>query len=67
MTCLVHAHPGRLVSVRERLNIDSGVSGTSIEDISLRALPLAITSVIALFIIAYIAQITLFLPRLLGY
>lgn len=51
----------------ENLFIASGVSGTSIEEISVRALPFAVTSVIAVFIIAYIPQITLFLPGLLGY
>ncbi|GAA3699856.1 TRAP transporter large permease [Oceanisphaera sediminis] len=51
----------------ENLFIASGVSGTSIEEISVRALPFAIMSVISVFIIAYIPQITLFLPRLLGY
>jgi C4-dicarboxylate transporter, DctM subunit len=51
----------------ENLFIASGVSGTSIEEISVRALPFAITSVLAVFIIAYIPQITLFLPGLLGY
>jgi C4-dicarboxylate transporter, DctM subunit len=51
----------------ENLFIASGVSGTSIEEISVRALPFAVTSVLAVFIIAYIPQITLFLPGLLGY
>lgn len=51
----------------ENLFIASGVSGTSIEEISMRALPFAFTSVLAVFIIAYIPQITLFLPSLLGY
>ncbi|MFD1007986.1 MULTISPECIES: TRAP transporter large permease [Oceanisphaera] len=51
----------------ENLFIASGVSGTSIEEISIRALPFAFTSVLAVFIIAYIPQITLFLPSLLGY
>ena len=51
----------------ENLFIASGVSGTSIEEISVRALPFAVMSVISVFIIAYIPQITLFLPRLLGY
>ncbi|WP_445396170.1 TRAP transporter large permease [Zobellella sp. An-6] len=51
----------------ENLFIASGVSGTSIEEISVRALPFALTSVIAVFIIAYVPQIALFLPGLLGY
>ncbi|WP_298719726.1 TRAP transporter large permease [uncultured Oceanisphaera sp.] len=51
----------------ENLFIASGVSGTSIEEISVRALPFAVMSVISVFIIAYIPQITLFLPGLLGY
>lgn len=51
----------------ENLFIASGVSGTSIEEISVRALPFAFMSVIAVFIIAYVPQIALFLPNLLGY
>ena len=39
----------------------------AIEEISLKALPFAAGSIIALFIIAYFPQISLWLPRVLGY
>ncbi|WP_198650010.1 TRAP transporter large permease [Zobellella maritima] len=51
----------------ENLFIASGVSGSSIEEISIKALPFAFMSVLSVFIIAYIPEITLFLPSLLGY
>lgn len=51
----------------ENLFIASGVSGESIERISLRALPFAIASTIAIFIIASFPEIALWLPRQLGY
>ncbi|PSJ41432.1 C4-dicarboxylate ABC transporter permease [Zobellella endophytica] len=50
----------------ENLFIASGVSGTSIEEISLRALPFAVASVVSVFLIAYVPQIALFLPGLFG-
>jgi len=51
----------------ENLFIASGISDTSIEEISLRALPFALASVVGVFIIAFFPDLTLFLPRLLGY
>ena len=51
----------------ENLFIASGISGVSIERISLRALPFAVSSVIAIFIIACFPQIALWLPRVMGY
>ncbi|MCP3870595.1 MAG: TRAP transporter large permease [Gammaproteobacteria bacterium] len=51
----------------ENLFVASGIGGSSIEDISVKAIPFAIMSVIAIFIIAYVPDISLFLPRLLGY
>jgi C4-dicarboxylate transporter DctM subunit len=51
----------------ENLIIASGISGTSIEEISLRALPFAFASIVGVFIIAFFPDLTLFLPRLLGY
>ena len=44
-----------------------GVAGASIEEISLKALPFAGASIVAIFIIAYFPQISLWLPSLLGY
>lgn len=51
----------------ENLFIASGISGVSIERISLRAIPFAIASVCAIFIIACFPQLSLWLPRMLGY
>ncbi|GAA3541599.1 TRAP transporter large permease [Zobellella aerophila] len=51
----------------ENLFIASGVSGSSIEEISIKALPFAFVSVLSVFVIAYVPEITLFLPSLLGY
>lgn len=51
----------------ENLFIASGISGISIERISLRALPFAAASVVAIFIIAIFPEISLWLPRLMGY
>lgn len=51
----------------ENLFIASGISGVSIERISLRALPFAIASTAAIFVIACFPQIALWLPRALGY
>ncbi|MCP4389553.1 MAG: TRAP transporter large permease, partial [Gammaproteobacteria bacterium] len=45
----------------ENLFIASGISGSSIEEISVKAIPFAFTSIIAVFIIAYIPQISLWL------
>ena len=51
----------------ENLFIASGISGESIEKISVTALPFAIASTISIFIIASFPQISLWLPRMLGY
>ncbi|WCR11103.1 TRAP transporter large permease [Paracoccus stylophorae] len=51
----------------ENLFIASGISGVSIERISLRAIPFAIASVTAIFIIASFPEIALWLPRMMGY
>ncbi len=51
----------------ENLFIASGISKSSIEEISVEAAPFAFTSIIAVFVIAYIPEITLWLPRVLGY
>ena len=51
----------------ENLFIASGISNSSIEEISVRAIPFALVAVIAVFIIAYVPQISLWLPRALGY
>ena len=51
----------------ENLFVASGISDTSLEDITAKALPFAVVSVVAVFIIAFVPEISLFLPRLLGY
>ncbi len=51
----------------ENLFIASGISKSSIEEISLKAAPFAIISTIAVFVIAFVPQITLWLPKFLGY
>ncbi|MCL3881485.1 TRAP transporter large permease [Marivita sp. GX14005] len=51
----------------ENLFIASGISNITIEEISLRALPFALVNTIAIFIIAYVPELSLWLPRLLGY
>lgn len=51
----------------ENLFVASGIGGASIEEISLKALPFAGASIVALFLIAYFPQISLWLPSFLGY
>ena len=51
----------------ENLFIASGIANTSIEDISLKAIPFSIIQIGAVFLIAYVPQISLWLPTLLGY
>ncbi|WP_424934603.1 TRAP transporter large permease [Amaricoccus macauensis] len=51
----------------ENLFIASGISNISIERISIAALPFAFINTIAIFIIAFVPGISLWLPRLLGY
>ncbi len=51
----------------ENLFIASGISKISIEEISLRALPFAFINTVAIFVIAFFPQISLWLPRLFGY
>ena len=50
----------------ENLFVASGITGVDIERISMRALPFAFTSVIALLIIAFVPELTLWLPRVLA-
>lgn len=51
----------------ENLFIASGISNISIEKISVSALPFAFVNTLAIFIIAYFPELSLWLPRLLGY
>jgi C4-dicarboxylate transporter DctM subunit len=51
----------------ENLFIASGISGSTIEKISIKAVPFAVVSTAAIFLIAYVPIISLSLPRWLGY
>lgn len=51
----------------ENLFIASGISNISIERISLAALPFAFINTVAIFIIAFFPEISLWLPRFFGY
>lgn len=51
----------------ENLFVASGIGGASIEEISMKALPFAGASIVALFVIAYVPQLSLWLPSMLGY
>ena len=51
----------------ENLFIASGIADVSIEEISLKAIPFSIVEISAVFLIAYIPIISLWLPGLLGY
>ena len=49
----------------ENLFIASGISNTPIETISIKALPFVFVAIIAIFVIAFIPQISLWLPSLI--
>ncbi|MGJ5621534.1 TRAP transporter large permease [Sulfitobacter sp. MF3-043] len=51
----------------ENLFIASGISNISIEKISVAALPFAFINTIAIFVIAFFPDISLWLPRFFGY
>ena len=51
----------------ENLFIASGISKISIEKISVAALPFAFINICAIFIIAFVPEISLWLPRFFGY
>ncbi|PIE09065.1 MAG: C4-dicarboxylate ABC transporter permease [Rhodobacterales bacterium] len=51
----------------ENLFIASGISNVSLEEISMRALPFAAASIFAIFVIAVFPEISLWLPRMMGY
>ncbi len=50
----------------ENMFIASGVARTTLEDISVNALPFVFVSVLVVFLIAYIPSLTLWLPELLN-
>ncbi len=51
----------------ENLFVASGISKVSLEEVTTKTLPFAIMSAIAVIVIAYTPQISLFLPELLGF
>lgn len=51
----------------ENLFIASGIADTSIEDISLKAIPFSIVQIASVFLIAYVPSLSLWFPKLLGY
>jgi C4-dicarboxylate transporter DctM subunit len=51
----------------ENLFIASGIGDTSIEDISLKAIPFSIVEISSVFLIAFVPAISLWFPKLLGY
>jgi C4-dicarboxylate transporter DctM subunit len=51
----------------ENLFIASGISKVSIEEISIKALPFALSSIVAVSVIAFFPEISLWLPRWIGY
>lgn len=51
----------------ENLFVASGISKVSLEEITVKALPFTLSSTVAVFVIAYFPEISLYLPRLLGY
>ncbi|WP_338030513.1 TRAP transporter large permease [Pseudothioclava nitratireducens] len=51
----------------ENLFIAAGISNVSIEEISMRALPFALTGAAAVYLIACFPEIALWLPRVVGY
>lgn len=51
----------------ENLFVASGIANISLESVTVKAIPFALVSAIAVFTIAFFPSITLFLPRFLGY
>ena len=51
----------------ENLFVASGIGGEPVEKIIVKVLPFVLVTVIATFIIAYVPQISLWLPSLMGY
>ena len=51
----------------ENLFVASGIGGEPVEKIIVKVLPFVLVTTIATFIIAYVPQISLWLPSLMGY
>ena len=51
----------------ENLFVASGIGGSTVEEIVGRIHPFVLASTVAIFVIAFVPQLTLWLPQLLGY
>ncbi|MEH6648697.1 MAG: TRAP transporter large permease [Motiliproteus sp.] len=51
----------------ENLFVASGISDTPLEEVTAKAIPFALASTLAVIVIAFVPQISLLLPELLGY
>ncbi len=51
----------------ENLFVASGIGGSSVEAITVRALPFMLAATFAVFLIAFFPEISLWIPRLFGY
>ncbi|WP_028471025.1 TRAP transporter large permease [Neptunomonas japonica] len=51
----------------ENLFVASGISNISLEEVTAKALPFALVSAMAVILIAFVPDISLFLPRMFGY
>ena len=51
----------------ENLFVASGISNISLEEVTAKALPFAAISAVAVFVIAFFPELSLYLPRLFGY
>ena len=51
----------------ENLFISAGIANTTIEEISVKAIPFSIVEIGSIFLIAYIPMLSLWFPKLLGY
>lgn len=51
----------------ENLFVASGIGGATVESIVARALPFVAAYIVAIFIIAFVPSLSLWLPRLMGY
>jgi len=51
----------------ENLFVAAGISSTPLEEVTAKALPFALVSTLAVIVVAFVPQIALLLPELLGY
>lgn len=51
----------------ENLFVASGIGGEPVEKIIVRVMPFVLVAIVAVFLIAYVPQISLWLPSMVGY